>query len=286
LNILFNYINASTYTLSSLENSIINSRNYISTHTINYAKKLDSYISNQKSKSKNKTKIDLSLSLINEEHERITFKPDLKISLKLPNTQKKLKFVLYENNKNKNHKGDISLNIKKKKNTFKISSKAYLGLKLTPSIEPFIRLNANIKYNYYKNNIVKFDNDLIYYSKQKLINTSNFDININLIRGIILSNNNQFIWKEKDSQKYLINNLQLTHQIDFKNYLYYTISKEVNNEDNTKCINKNYTISFKYKHYLKKWMYYEITPSIIFYRKYNYKATNQLLLKFNILFGR
>ena len=222
--------------------------------------------------------------MIKEEHKSAKLTPELKISLKLPNTQNKLKFVLYKNTKNDNK--DISLQSNVEKNIFNISSRAYLGLKLTPAVEPFIRLNSNIKYNYYKNNIIEFDNDLIYYSKQKLINTSDLKINIHLSRGLILSNNNQFIFKEKDLQRYLINTLQLNHQIDFKNYLYYTISQEMNNEDNSKCINKNYTLSFKYKHYLKKWMYYEITPSLIYYKKYNYNATNQLLLKLNIIFGR
>ena len=93
------------------QNIFIETRDYISDYLIYFSDNLDYFITKEKKTRKNKSLIKLSLSIIKEEKKNIVNDQTLKISIRLPNTERKLKIIIIDNKKKKKESKDKSVEL-------------------------------------------------------------------------------------------------------------------------------------------------------------------------------
>ena len=248
-------------------------RKDIHLHIINMSNSLDNYIDSPPIDIKEYSSAYglLQLSAYQNQHESVNFDQKVKIKLKLPKLKDKFRLVFesdeIDENKdfvedhktNNNDDFNLGLSYEALKKDYKF--KAKVGLKLRSKLDPFLKLSLNRTWEdiYYdvdytlgqtlKQSVIK-----------KLESTSYMRFDKSLNDYYSLHNYSEYYWQSEESRNsQIINSTYLNQQINSKNYLTYTVSTNIDNQDTNLRIKRN-TLQIHYRHFIKKWLYVDTIP--------------------------
>jgi|GEM_PF-3429035 len=239
--------------------------------------------------------IELS-SFINE-GDSISFDQKIRIKLKLPKLKEKFRLEIETSDEretidtvedhNKKTNDNLSVGIayyKVLKN--KINLKTKTGLKVRSKFDPFIEIEANKTWNH-QNNLEyilsqKFKQSVVKHTES----TTFFRIDKMLEEPFSIHNYYQQYWQSKqenDAEYYA--SIYLNQNLSSNRNLTYTIDTNINNIDSHMKA-KRYSLKVKYKHYLKKWLYFDITPENYYKEDENFKGKFALKLNLGMYFNK
>ena len=168
----------------------------------------------------------------------------------------------------------------------KINLKSKTGLKVRSKFDPFFEIEANKTWNE--------NTDLEYILSQKFKqsvvkhteSTTFFRIDKMLDDTYSLHNYYQQYWQSKqenDSEYYA--SIYLNQKLTDSRNLTYTVDSNINNIDSDMKA-KRYSLKVKYKHYLKKWLYFDVTPENYYKEDENFKGKFALKLNLGMYFNK
>lgn len=222
---------------------------------------------------------------------------DLKIKLKLPKTKRKLSLVLesdeatensynkLENQNNIENNDNFNLGLQYNqalKKDFKFYAR--VGLKLHSNPDFFVKVKA-IK-------DIEFDIVNLYLSQEFInyfnentdsISTINFYKYLN--HKMFIYNHNQYFINSKNDIAELYNSIGLKYRLKFNKYLKYQFSLS-SNDDDTHLKLKEYEFQIQYRQYLKKWLYYDLIPKIIFDDRNDFSAKFGIRFNLGLVIGK
>ncbi len=226
------------------------------------------------------------------QNENIKFDKKLKLKLKLPNIQNKLKLTIesdddkkrdsknYIENHEKNINNNFNLTAIYKENIEELDFNTKVGIKLNKELNPFIK--SEIKK--YWENIHSLDYTISHAVKisksDKVESTSYFLMDKPIDDIFSLHNYNEYYWyseNRKDSQFY--HSIYLNQKLSAKNHLTYQIDSSIDNENSNLKV-KRYSGSLKFRHYIKNWLYTDIIPENFYLEELDFKP--RYALKFNM----
>lgn len=260
----------------------------------NLSSSIDNYKNTKKIdlKSYDSTYAFMELSSYYIQNESIKFDKKLKLKLKLPNIQSRLKLLIesdddrkresknyieeYEKNINDNF--NLSAIYKEKIEDLDFDTK--IGIKLKDKLDPFVKSEAK-KYwldvyglDYTISQIVKLS------KSKKIETTSYFLVDKPINNTFSLHNYNEYYWyseKKRDSEFY--HSIYLNQKLSKKNYLTYQIDTSIDNENSNLKV-KRYSGSLKFRHYIKNWLYTDVIPENFYSEILDFKP--RYAIKFNI----
>lgn len=267
------------------QNIFIETRDYISDYLIYFSDNLDYFITKEKKTRKNKSLIKLSLSIIKEEKKDIDNDQTLKISIRLPNTERKLKIIIIDNKKKKKESKDKSVELEYSLiSDIQNSLYAKVGLKIKSNLERYITLKYKLSYILNHNIRSNFIQDFTYSSDEKFTSTSSIDFIKYIKYPFYIKSYNEFKWGQKKEENQFFYSLSLFQKLKYKDYITYEINT-TKDYFNNHISTKDYQISFTYRSYIKEWLYYEIIPKIIYKKENNFSPVNQIRFNFSMSFN-
>lgn len=267
------------------QNIFIETRDYISDYLIYFSDNLDYFITKEKKTRKNKSLIKLSLSIIKEEKKDIDNDQSLKISIRLPNTERKLKIIIIDNKKKKKESKDKSVELEYSLiSDIQNSLYAKVGLKIKSNLERYITLKYKLSYILNHNIRSNFIQDFTYSSDEKFTSTSSIDFIKYIKYPFYIKSYNEFKWGQKKEENQFFYSLSLFQKLKYKDYITYEINT-TKDYFNNHISTKDYQISFTYRSYIKEWLYYEIIPKIIYKKENNFSPVNQIRFNFSMSFN-
>lgn len=267
------------------QNIFIETRDYISDYLIYFSDNLDYFITKEKKTRKNKSLIKLSLSIIKEEKKNIDNDQTLKISIRLPNTERKLKIIIIDNKKKKKESKDKSVELEYSLiSDVQNSLYAKVGLKIKSNLERYITLKYKLSYILNHNIRSNFIQDFTYSSDEKFTSTSSIDFIKYIKYPFYIKSYNEFKWGQVKEENQFFYSLSLFQKLKYKDYITYEINTTKDNFNNH-ISTKDYQISFTYRSYIKEWLYYEIIPKIIYKKENNFSPVNQIRFNFSMSFN-
>lgn len=267
------------------QNIFIETRDYISDYLIYFSDNLDYFITKEKKTRKNKSLIKLSLSIIKEEKKDIDNDQTLKISIRLPNTERKLKIIIIDNKKKKKESKDKSVELEYSLiSDVQNSLYAKVGLKIKSNLERYITLKYKLSYILNHNIRSNFIQDFTYSSDEKFTSTSSIDFIKYIKYPFYIKSYNEFKWGQVKEENQFFYSLSLFQKLKYKDYITYEINTTKDNFNNH-ISTKDYQISFTYRSYIKEWLYYEIIPKIIYKKENNFSPVNQIRFNFSMSFN-
>ena len=296
--ILFKSVSANEQNLSNYEKALESTseiREYIKENLLDVSNNIDRYITNNNDKTlKNGTNLKLTFFAYKQESESYTTNYKLKLRIKLPNTEKKLKLIIIDENGDTDIKDNEHSNKESSKQSvalqynlidnFKHSLKASVGLRLKEELHRYIRLTYKTSFLLHKSIITKIGQKFRYSSDKKFVTTSSIDFTKYLNYTFILSNHNEYKWEKEGNINSLFNSIKLYQILSKKEYFGYSITKE--KDDFESSFNtKEYQIIFQYRNYIKKWLYFEVIPKVRYMREHDFSARHQLRFNLSFYFG-
>lgn len=247
-------------------------RKYIHHQLVSSAHSIDNYYfeeENHELDDYKNTYALVQLSAFYSDDDKLTFKPKVKLKLKLPRLKDRLNLVFesdeqrdstdYVEDHTQNEDNDYNLSLlynKYLKNSFKF--KAKVGIKLHSKVDPFVKVELKKHWRDIKSFDFILSNSLKQSVEKKLEYTSYFEIVRPINHYFTVHNYNEYYWNspnKADSEIY--NTVYLNQKLDDKNLLTYKIDSNIDNID-TNLKLKRYSAKIKYRHYFKNWLYTDV----------------------------
>ena len=287
---------------SYLENfltSTTDQRKDIHNYLIAISTNLDNYVDNSKidMNQYSSTYGLIQFSAFQDQHGSVKFDQKVKLKLKLPKLKDRFRLVFesdeIDENKdfvedhktNNNDDFNLGLSYEALKKDYKF--KAKVGLKLRSKLDPFLKLSLNRTWEdiYYdvdytlgqtlKQSVIK-----------KLESTSYMRFDKSLKDYYSLHNYSEYYWQSEESRNsQIINSTYLNQQINSKNYLTYTVSTNIDNQDTNLRIKRN-TLQIHYRHFIKKWLYVDTIPENYYSYDNNFKPRYAIRFNLGIYFNK
>lgn len=275
-------------------------RKFIHESLVNSASTVDNYYFEDKSKNiqdYHSTYGIIELSAFYNEDNNLSFDQRIKIKLKLPKLKDRLRLVI-ESDEDRQSKDFVENHTKNKDDSFNlallyskivndsIDFNTKLGIKLNKGLDPFIKSTIEKRWD----NINSFDFILSQSLKQsvekKLESTSYFKISKELSTNFYLHNYNEYYWHSVNKENSdFFHSVYLNQRVSNKDLISYEIGTNINNEYSNLRIKRN-SISVKYRHYFKSWLYSDIIPENYYRYEDNFKPKFGLRFNLGIKFNK
>ncbi|SFV71745.1 hypothetical protein MNB_SV-13-2016 [hydrothermal vent metagenome] len=274
----------------------------LSTVLVNVSNSIDDYfIEDNSSSLKSKTYAKFSSSIAMEGNQKIEKDMRLRLRLNLPKIQKNLRIIFEDDNYDNSFYDRTTLNSEKLKDKsyylrleyLKLVKKKFnlglgLGLRVRQgNLVPY--LNFRSRYDVFKNETFKslFRNRFRYYSdgeKEDVLEFSNIYIFDNSVYTIL---QNELSYSNRESYEFAYHDLSLIKKLSDRKQL--SIGMGIRSD----LVNfKDYNIEYYHIHSLyhctfyKSWLYYEVSPSVLWRESNNFNISYRLMLNFGILFKK
>jgi len=274
----------------------------LSTVLVNVSNSIDDYfIEDNSSSLKSKTYAKFSSSIAMEGNQKIEKDMRLRLRLNLPKIQKNLRIIFEDDNYDNSFYDRTTLNNEKLKDKsyylrleyLKLVKKKFnlglgLGLRVRQgNLVPY--LNFRSRYDVFKNETFKslFRNRFRYYSdgeQEDVLEFNNLYIFDDSVYTIL---QNELSYSNKDSYELAYHDLSLIKKLSDKKQL------SVGMGIRSGLVNfKDYNIEYYHIHTLyhytfyKNWLYYEVSPSVLWRESNNFNISYRLMLNFGILFKK
>lgn len=275
-------------------------RKFIHESLVNSASTVDNYYFEDKNKNiqdYHSTYGIIELSAFYNEDNNLSFDQRIKIKLKLPKLKDRLRLVI-ESDEDRQSKDFVENHTKNKDDSFNlallyskivndsIDFNTKLGIKLNKGLDPFIKSTIEKRWD----NINSFDFILSQSLKQsvekKLESTSYFKISKELSTNFYLHNYNEYYWHSVNKENSdFFHSVYLNQRVSNKDLISYEIGTNINNEYSNLRIKRN-SISVKYRHYFKSWLYSDIIPENYYRYEDNFKPKFGLRFNLGIKFNK
>lgn len=275
-------------------------RGYLSERFTAFSTSVDTFLADEPDTKvyENKSFIHFQYSAEKVQNKKGSNKFDIKVRIKLPHVKEKFRFE-FENIDNTNDKSkDARVNDVNKDESFAagvgyvdqikeyLDFSAGVGIKLKlNNFEPYTK--AKIRRRFDMSNDWKSDlaQKVYLFSKRGFESTTSYEIYKVYSERYKFSNYNEFFWREKDRDDNFYNSLRLYHNLSKKDYLSYVTSATTNNIDSNLQI-KNYQAYVSYRHFFKKWLYYDVIPKLIWERDDDFDPKYAIRINLGMFVGR
>lgn len=269
-------------------------RKFVHQSLVNSASTIDNYYfenKNENIEDYNGTFGIIELSTFYNEDENLSFDQSIKIKLQLPKLKdwlnlvfesdedRKTKDYVEDHTSNRNDSYNLSLLYNKIVNDT-VDFKTKLGVKLNNGLDPFVKTQVEKRWdNIYGIDYI-FSQSLKQSVNKKLESTSYFKITKELSENLYLHNYNEYYWHSVDKENSeFAHSIYLNQRITNKDLLTYQIGTSINNIDSNMKIKRN-SLSLKYRHFYREWLYSDIIPENYYRIEDNFKP--KFALRFNI----
>lgn len=269
-------------------------RKFVHQSLVNSASTIDNYYfenKNENIEDYNGTFGIIELSTFYNEDENLSFDQSIKIKLQLPKLKDRLNLVfesdedrktkdyVEDHTSNRNDSYNLSLLYNKIVNDT-VDFKTKLGVKLNNGLDPFVKTQVEKRWdNIYGIDYI-FSQSLKQSVNKKLESTSYFKITKELSENLYLHNYNEYYWHSVDKENSeFAHSIYLNQRITNKDLLTYQIGTSINNIDSNMKIKRN-SLSLKYRHFYREWLYSDIIPENYYRIEDNFKP--KFALRFNI----
>lgn len=269
-------------------------RKFVHQSLVNSASTIDNYYfenKNENIEDYNGTFGIIELSTFYNEDENLSFDQSIKIKLQLPKLKDRLNLVfesdedrktkdyVEDHTNNRNDSYNLSLLYNKIVNDT-VDFKTKLGVKLNNGLDPFVKTQVEKRWdNIYGIDYI-FSQSLKQSVNKKLESTSYFKITKKLNENLYLHNYNEYYWHSVDKENSeFAHSIYLNQRITNKDLLTYQIGTSINNIDSNMKIKRN-SLSLKYRHFYREWLYSDVIPENYYRVEDNFKP--KFALRFNI----
>ncbi len=275
-------------TLDKIETNL----EYIHKKLNSSSKYLDEFITNDKSqKVYYGSYIRIENSIEKKESKSIEFEPNIDIRIYLPKLKEKLSLTIdnnenrinqqYEDSNENTNYTDNDYNIGLLYNTIKkdINLKFKLGVKASTSPYIYAKAEAKKVFEINSKNNITIEEKIKYSNRYKLDNYTSLQYKYNINKTIDLFNHNEYYINSDIKNDNLYNSLRLYQVLNDKKYLNYVTSIKSNDYESNFQI-KEYRSYISYRSYIRKWLYYDLVPSISWERDNDFNK--KLAFRFNL----
>lgn len=280
----------------SLSNQLLNNTEHYLKHVYDYvnsfSKSLDETLTGEKSNyTYTNSYVRLETYYDYKESKDNDLGINLRVKLRLPQLKERLKLVFeneddkvgqnYEDSNEKvAYKDDsfsLALEYDKFKQYYNLNFKS--GAKLKSN--PYIFINAKVSKKYDLNSTWNFDMEekIELNTRNSLENTTSLYFTNKISNRLTFVQFNQYYWDLDHEDNNTHNSLRLAQKLSQKNSFNY-VTSVASNDDNTHFQTKLYNAYIAYKHYIRKWLYYDLVPGLYWEREDNFET--QYAFRFNI----
>lgn len=238
----------------------------------------------------------LSLQPRWNEREDSTLKPVLRAVIDLPNTKKRLKLVIEgQDDAQLNHNADDSTSLDNKRSSAALRYSVFdhrnwdldldLGIRLNGG--PFTRARAKYHHAFNETTVGTLTQELVLELKELWHETSRFTLQHFSDDTIYRLVSQGKYGQESDGMEWRLW-LSRTDQLSKRGALSCFAAVEGATQDpRLKAQSEIYRLGFNYRRTMwRPWFFFELEPQLTFPRKFNYKETWQMTLKFEFQFGK
>ena len=284
---------------SSYFSYLDSSQQYISSGLNALATNLDAFFANEKTDYiSSGSHLRLSyLSILNEEG-KFSNSSNISFKLRLPNTEKKLKFVFETDTVESD---SISTQTIKSNTTDNVDEKEYIagleatlknvehwrfrsstGVRLTDSFNPYIRLNMDWR-DKYGNWSLHWNENPYWSNSARWGLDSLFEIDRNISKTILFRSSSFARWTETLDYFNLSQVFSLFQVLSDKSAVSYQAG--VYGVNKPEIITTNYLLSMSYRRNIyKDYLFFEFTPQINYIRTENYSPEHSIAFKLEMIF--
>lgn len=288
--------------LSLLEKSLhkgANLREYVSNKFISFSTNIDNYLTNSKTveQNKNESTIHIQYAYENIQDKNSSNKLDFKVRIKLPKLKDKFRIEFENIDKTNDNLHDARIKevekkekiglgigyLSKLKNNLNFSAGAGVRVKLS-EFNPYLKAKVLKKIDIYDEWKSELGQKFYLLKKEGFESTSSIEFYKIYTESLKLSNYNELFWREKDRNELFYNSFRVYQNLSKKDYLSYVTSASTNNADSNMQV-KNYQAYVSYRHYIKKWLYYDVIPKVLWERENNFDIKYAIRFNFGMFIG-
>ena len=273
-------------------------RHYVSKKFTKFSNGVDNFLSNENNEKfeENRSFVHFQYAIEKIKNQKTNNNFNVSLRIRVPQAKKKYRLELGSldktNNESQEELNDARIDDVSKTEDFAAGIgyvnqlKDYLdfssgiGVRLKfDEFDPYIKAKAireiMITPDWNSNLIQKF----YLFNKRGLESTTSYEIFKTYSETFRFSNYNEFFWREQDRDDSFYNSLRLYQTLSQKDHLSYVTSASTNNVDSNMQV-KNYQVYVSYRHYYKRWFYYDVVPKYIWQREDDFNP--KYAIRFNI----
>lgn len=122
-------------------------------------------------------------------------------------------------------------------------------------------------------------------TRNSLENTSGIEFHKFINSRIQFLNHNEYYWNEKDRDNNIYTSLRINQKVSTMNILNYVTSLISDDKDGN-FRRQRYDTYVSYKHYIRKWLYWDIVPRVFWSRNNDFDAKYALRFNIGIVIGK
>ena len=220
-----------------------------------------------------------------------------RVKLRLPQLKEKLKLVIEnddnkvgqkydDNNETTPYKDDdtsLALQYDKYKKYLNLKTKA--GVKVKADGYVFINAQVSKKFDLTQTWSFTAEEKIEFNTDKNFENITTMSFNKRINNRLKFANTNQYYWNEEDRDDNVYNSLRLMHKLSSKGTLNY-VTAVASNDNETHFQTKAYDAYVSYKHYIRKWLYYDIVPGLYWERDDDFEMRYAFRFSLGILVAK
>lgn len=263
------------------------------------SKFIDEYITNEEDDTiYTDSFIRIENSIEKIESKDVEYEPNIDIRLKLPKLKDKLLLTIDNNDEDRVNEEfqdsneqitnkDDNYNIGLLYNTAKKNYNLKLKISLKTTTNPYLYTQGVISKNFKidEKNSIFLQEKLRYSHKHKFDNYISFKYSHKIDENFSFHNFNEHHINSEEKNDNTHNSLRLHQKLSNKRYLNYVTAIESDDVDSSFKI-KEYTAYISYREYIRKWLYFDIVPSLNWYREYDFDRDIGLKLNLGVLISK
>jgi len=289
---------------SLLEKSLQKSkgfREYIAERLVYFSTNIDNYLASKPDTEiyDNPTYLLIEQSFEKNQNQNIDTITNFRLRLKLPKFKEKYGIEIWNKKESNDKSNDLRVDDFNENEEFNaeigyfdkireyLNFSTSIGLKLRiDKFDPFAKAKINREFNIVDAWKVDLTQMIFISNDDGFESTSSFEIFKIFNKTYKFSNYNEYFWQEKIRDDNFYNSLRLYQNLSSKDYLSYVISAETNNEDESSLTIKNYQTYVSYRHFIKKWLYYDIIPKYTWKRSRDFDAEYGIRINLGMFIGK
>ncbi len=273
-------------------------RDYLSEKFTKFSNKVDSFLANENEENfqDNKSYIHFQYAIEKVQHNKTSNNFDVSFRIKVPKAKNRYRIELGsidkrnneltgelkdaridDVNKSENFAAGIGYG-KQLKEYLNFSTGIGVRIKLD-ELDPYIKAKVIRVINITENWNSDLAQQFYLFNERGLESTTSYEIYKIYNESFKFSNYNEFFWKEQERDDNFYNSFRLFQTLSEKESLSYITSASTNNVDSNMQV-KNYQAYVAYRHFFKKWFYYDVIPKYIWLRENDFNP--RYAIRFNI----
>lgn len=219
------------------------------------------------------------------------------IRIRLPKLKEKLSITfdnndgknneIYQDSNEKNKQKDDNFNVGLLYNTIKNDYNLKFKVGVKNKKDSYIFTTASIQkiYKLDINNTITLEEKLKYAKANELENFTSADFVHTFNTNTYFSFFNEYYTNTKEKYDNLHSSIRYSKKLSDKKFINYVIASETNNQLSNFKI-KEYEAYVSYRKYIKKWLYYDVIPSVKFEELDNFKEKPGIKFNLGILIAK